>query len=121
MACFKVIILKNFKSKMEKIPTKKKVQQKTFRFFLDLINVKESHNFYVSVSKPCLFVLGCLWQYNFTETSNCVVFIFFHGSSMGAAYLWMWLIHGMFTVIIVINQARVSKVNNNNKNTPCIK
>ena len=40
---------------------------------------------------------------------------------MGAAYLWMWLIHGMFNVIIAINQARVSKVNNNNKNTPCIK
>jgi len=59
-----------------------------------------------------------------------VIFIFFpnsvlwnHGcsSSMGAAYLWMWLIHGMFTVIIVINQARMSKVNNNNKNTPCIR
>ena len=88
MACFKVIILKNFKSKMVKIPTKKKVQQKTFRFFLDLINVKESHNFYVGVSKPCLFVLGCLWQYNFTETSNCVVFIF------SMAHLWVQLIYG---------------------------
>ena len=60
MACFKVVILKNFKSKMVKIPTKKKVQQMTFSFFLDLINMKESHNFYVGVSKPCLFVLGCL-------------------------------------------------------------
>ena len=27
---------------------------------LDLINVKDSHNFYVSVSKPLLSVLGCL-------------------------------------------------------------
>ena len=48
----------------------------------------------------CLSLVVCS---DFTETSNCVVFIFFHGSSMGAAYLWMWLIHGMFTVIIVIN------------------
>ena len=39
--------------------------------------MKDSHNFYVGVSKPWLFVLGCLQQYNFTETSNCIVFIFF--------------------------------------------
>lgn len=48
-----------------------------FRFFLDLINVKDSHNFYVGVSEPWLFVLGCFYQYNLTETSNCVGFIFF--------------------------------------------
>ena len=42
----------HYKLKMVKISMKKKVQQMTFRFFLDLINVKDSHNFYVGVSKP---------------------------------------------------------------------
>ena len=63
---------------------------------LALINVKDSQNFYVGVSKPRLSVLGCLEQYNLNETSNCVVFIFFqilHFESGGAAYLWMRLIH----------------------------
>ena len=60
MVCFKVIILKNFKSNMVKIPMKKKGTTNDISLFLDLINVKESHNFYVGVSKPCLFVLGCL-------------------------------------------------------------
>ena len=69
-----------------------------------MINVKkDSHNFYVGVSKPQLSVLGCLLQYNLNETSDCVVFIFFPNSalrnrgcglSMDAAYLWMRLIHG---------------------------
>ena len=36
---------------------------------LDVINVKkDSHNFYVGVSKPRLSVLGCLLQYNLNET-----------------------------------------------------
>ena len=64
---------------------------------LALINVKDSQNFYVGVSKPRLSVLGCLEQYNLNETSNCVVFIFFqilHFEIGGAAYLWMGLIHG---------------------------
>ena len=63
---------------------------------LALINVKDSQNFYVGVSKPRLSVLGCLEQYNLNETSNCVVFIFFqilHFEIGGAAYLWMRLIH----------------------------
>ena len=48
---------------------------------LDLINVKDSQNFYVGVSKPRLSVLGCLEQYNLNETSNCVV-IFFPNSAL---------------------------------------
>ena len=58
---------------------------------LDLINVKDSQNFYVGVSKPRLSVLGCLEQYHLNETSNFVVLRFEIG---GAAYLWMRLIHG---------------------------
>ena len=74
MACFEEIILKNH---------------------LDLINLKDSQNFYVGVSKPRLSVLGCLEQYNLNETSNCVFFspqilCFEIG---GAAYPWMRLIH----------------------------
>ena len=64
---------------------------------LALINVKDSQNFYVGVSKPRLSVLGCLEQYNLNETLNCVVFIFFQILRFeigGAAYLWMRLIHG---------------------------
>ena len=57
---------------------------------LALINVKDSQNFYVGVSKPRLSVLGCLEQYNLNETSNCVIFIFFqiilHFEIGGAAY-----------------------------------
>ena len=41
---------------------------------LALINVKDSQNFYVGVSKPRLSVLGCLEQYNLNET---VLFLFF--------------------------------------------
>ena len=64
---------------------------------------KDSHNFYVVVSKPRLSVLGCLLQYNLNETSDCVVFIFFPNSalrnrgcglSMDAAYT------RTFTVIV---------------------
>jgi len=63
---------------------------------LALINVKDSQNFYVGVSKPRLSVLGCLEQYNLHDTSNCVVFIFFQILRFeigGAAYVWMRLIH----------------------------
>ena len=41
---------------------------------LDLINVKDSQNHFVGVSKPRLSVLGCLEQYNLNETSNCFYF-----------------------------------------------
>ena len=63
---------------------------------LALINVKDSQNFYVGVSKPRMSVLGCLEQYNLRYTSNCV-FIFFQILRFeigGAAYVWMRLIHG---------------------------
>ena len=63
---------------------------------LDLINVKDSQNFYDGVSKPRLSVLGCLEQYHLNELSNCVAFIFFQilrFKIRGAAYLWMRLIH----------------------------
>ena len=77
----------------------------TFSLSLDVINVKkDSHNFYVGVSKPRLSVLDCLLQYNLNETSDCVVFIFFPNSalrnwgcglSMDAAYT------RTFTVVII--------------------
>ena len=50
---------------------------------LDLINMKDSHNFYVSVSKLWLFLLCCLLQYNSTET-----FKFCASKSGGVAYTW---------------------------------
>ena len=68
---------------------------RTFFHKKDLINMKDSQNFYVGVSKPRLSVLGCLEQYNLNETSNCVVFIFFQILRFeigGAAYLRMRLI-----------------------------
>ena len=48
-----------------------------------MINVKkDSHNFYVGVSKPRLSVLGCLYQHNLNEISDCAVFIFFPNSAL---------------------------------------
>ena len=49
----------------------------------------------------CLSLVVCS---NFTETSNCVVFIFFQIVRFeigGAAYLWMRLIHGRLRYVIV--------------------
>ena len=51
---------------------------------LALINVKDSQNFYVGVSKPRLSVLGCLEHF----------FQILRFEIGGAAYLWMRLIHG---------------------------
>ena len=68
--------------------------------------MKDSHNFYVAVSKP--------WQYNFTETSNCVVFIFFQILRFeigGAAYLWMRLIHGRYAIIICVTGTFCMSIN----------
>ena len=83
----------------------KKLRKNDISLSLDVTNVKkDSHNFYVGVSKPRLSVLGCLLQYNSNETLDCVVFIFFPNSalrnrgcglSMDAAYT------RTFTVIIV--------------------
>ena len=57
---------------------------------LDLINVKDSHNFSVGVSKPWLFVATPL-------KLQTVLFLFFFQilrlQMGGAAYLRMWLIH----------------------------
>ena len=76
-----------------------------------MINVKkDSHNFYVGVSKPRLSVLGCLLQYNLNETSDCVVFIFFKILRFeigGVAYLWMQLIHGRLRYYPRIQLVRV--------------
>ena len=71
---------------------------------LDLINVKDSQDFYVGVSKSQLSVLGCLEQCNLNETSNCIVVIFFQilCFEIGcAAYLWMRLIHGRLRYLSV--------------------
>ena len=65
----------------------------TFRFDLALINMKDSHNFYVGVSKPRLSVLGCLEQYNLHDTG---------GEIGGATYVWMRLIHGRLQYSIAI-------------------
>ena len=107
MACFEVIILKNRIEKHFKLNSKEKEgTTNDISLSLDLINVKDSQNFYVGVSKPRLSVLGCLEQCNLNETSNCVVFIFFQilrfeiGS---AAYLWMRLIHGRLRYFTMLN------------------
>ena len=42
----------HFKLKMVKIPMKKQGTTNGISLFLDLINVKDSHNFYVGVSEP---------------------------------------------------------------------
>jgi len=78
MACFEVIILKNRIEKHFKLNSKEKEgTTNDISLSLDLINVKDSQNFYVGVSKPRLSFLGCLEKYNLNETSNCIVFIFF--------------------------------------------
>ena len=64
MACFQVIILKNrieraFKVKGGVKSNEKEGTTNDISLSLDLINVKDSHNFYVGVSKPRLSVLGC--------------------------------------------------------------
>ena len=64
MACFEVIILKNrieraFQVKDGENFNEKEGTTNDISLFLDVINVKDSHNFYVGVSKPSLFVLGC--------------------------------------------------------------
>ena len=57
MACFEVIILKNrieraFYVKDGENFNEKEGTTNDISLFLDLINVKDSHNFYVGVSKP---------------------------------------------------------------------
>ena len=57
MACFEVIILKNrikraFKVKGGVNSNEKQGTTKDILLSLDLINVKDSHNSYVGVSKP---------------------------------------------------------------------
>ena len=65
MARFEVIILKNriertFQVKDGENFNEKEGTTNDISLFLDLINVKDRHNFNVGVSKPSLFVLGCL-------------------------------------------------------------
>ena len=57
MACFEVIILKNrieraFSVKDGENFNEKEGTTNDISLFLDLIKVKDSHNFYVGVSKP---------------------------------------------------------------------
>ena len=57
MACFEVIILKNWIKRAFKVKdgvnsNEKEGTTKEILLSLDLINVKDSHNFYVGVSKP---------------------------------------------------------------------
>ena len=81
MACFKVIILKNRIKRAFYVKdvnsNEKEGTTNEISLSLDFLNVKDGGNVYVSVSKPWLFVLVCLKQYNSTETSNFIVFIFF--------------------------------------------
>ena len=65
MACFEVMILKNRIEKAFWVKDGENFNEKEgttndISLFLELINVKDSHNFYVGVSKPWLFVLDCL-------------------------------------------------------------
>ena len=91
-----------FKLKMVKISMKKKVQQMTF---LDLINVKDSP-ILILLCRCFETLIVCPWLFvaiHFTETSDCVVFIFFqilHFKIGGAAYLWMRLIHGRLRYVV---------------------
>ena len=80
----------------------------TFRFFLDLINVKDSHNFYdlfqsrYTTSMSVFRNLDCLSLVFCSNTTllklQTVLFLFFFQILRfeigGAAYLWMRLIHG---------------------------
>ena len=60
--------------------------------YLDLINVKDSHNFYVGVSKPWLFVaLQLYWNF---KLYGFYFFQILHFQIGGAAYLRMQLING---------------------------
>ena len=64
MACFEVIISKNrieraFKVKGGVKSNKKEGTTNDISLSLDLINVKDSHNFYVGVSKTRLSGHGC--------------------------------------------------------------
>ena len=64
MACFEVIILKNQIERGFYVKDAENFHEiegttNDISLFLDMINVKDSHNLYVGVSKPCLFVLGC--------------------------------------------------------------
>ena len=57
MACFEVIILKNWIKRAFKVKdgvnsNEKEGTTKEILLSLDLMNVKDSHNFYVGVSKP---------------------------------------------------------------------
>ena len=68
---------------------------------LDSLNVRDSHNFYVGVSKPRLSVLGCLQQYNLNETSYCVVFKYFF-SKFCTLKSGVRLIHGRLRYLLFI-------------------
>ena len=82
MVCFKVTILKNhFKSKMVKIPMKKKVKQMTFRLFLHLINVT------IATTTTSVFRnLDCLSLVDCGNTTllkiQTVLFLFFPNSAL---------------------------------------
>ena len=57
MACFELIILKNRIERAFQVKDGENFKEKEgttndISIFLDLINVKDSHNFYVGVSKP---------------------------------------------------------------------
>ena len=69
MACFEVIIFKNrikrpFQVKDVVNSNEKEGTKNEISLSLDLkvIKVKDGNNFYVGVSKPCLFVLVCLYM-----------------------------------------------------------
>ena len=92
MACFEVIILKNpierafWVKDGENSNEKEGTKTTAMSVFRDL---------------DCLSLVVCS---NFTETSNCVVFIFFQILRFeigGAAYQWMRLIHGRLWYVIV--------------------
>ena len=65
MACFEVIIIEKSDRKSNLVKdgvnsNEKEGMTNDISLSLDLINVRDSHNFYVGVLEPPLSVLGCL-------------------------------------------------------------
>ena len=86
MACFEVVIFNNRIRRpfqVKDVLNSNEKEGTTNEISLDLIKVKDGNNFYVGVSKPCLFKLYCFY---FLQNLRFQI--------RGAAYLRMRLIHG---------------------------
>ena len=101
MVCFEVIIFKNrikrpFYVKDVVNSNEKEGTTNEISLSLDLIKVKDGNNFYIGVSKPCLFVLVCPCLFILYWNFKLYCFYFFQNLRFqirGATYLRMRLIH----------------------------